>query len=161
MNYTESPSDCHNREELSQPIHWYTVISRVKSQSERVSRVLCVWSLWLWGTVAKSTVFMMNDRSQCCESVGHNVSLNAATQLSPPSGRALQGAEVKAILLWLGVEGCVCVCDCVKRINAFHNIELHSGRWFLIKFKQQHKEKLKYAKTLRHFFSAYARQKYM
>lgn len=44
------------------------------------------------------------------------------------------------------------MCDCVKRINAFHNIELHSGRWFLIKFKQQHKEKLKYAKTLRHFF---------
>lgn len=160
MNYTESPSDCHNREELSQPIHWYTVISRVKSQSERVSRVLCVWSLWLWGTVAKSTVFMMNDRSQCCESVGHNVSLNAATQLSPPSGRALQGAEVKAILLWLGVEGgaCVWLCEADKCLPQYW---APLREMVLIKFKQQHKEKLKYAKTLRHFFSAYARQKYM
>lgn len=100
----------------------------MRSQSECVKWILCVWSLWLRGSVAKSTVFMMNNRSQCWESAEHNASLNVAThflhqwQSSTGSGGKGHSAMIR---------GQRCMCDCVERINADRKkIKLHSWRWF-------------------------------
>lgn len=41
---------------------------------------------------------------------------------------------------------CVCVCDSVEQINAFHKNELLSKRWFQSSLNSSSKEKIKYAK---------------
>lgn len=93
-------------------------------------------------SVAKSTVFMTNNRSQCWKSVEHNMFKCCHTAFSAGGGTALWGVEVKAILLWLGAEGvCAFMCDCTERTNVYHKIKLHFERWTQSSRNSSSKEK--------------------
>lgn len=142
-------------------LNWYTVgipssgwATSVLWKPNRMCQVSAVFGHHDSGcSVAKSTVFMTNNRSQCWKSVEHNMFKCCHTAFSAGGGTALWEVEVKAILLWLGVEGvCAFRCDCTERTNVSQKSSstLNDGL-NQIETAAAKKKKIRYARILRQF----------